>query len=216
MWDQYLRRWLDLLFWWVPRQPSSERPGSSAASSERDRSAGTDRGEAAGGADTGASRPSPRGEAAPDTPASGRASADTAPQRPPESAPESAPARGGEPSGETPTRPTGSPSTAQPAGGQPAGGQPAREAPAAAPSPAASPGPSPGPAKAREADDLTELKGIGPAVQEKLNALGITSFADLAQADADRVTAELKGSQPISEARVKAWIEAAAERVKAG
>src|SRR5918994_427712 len=61
-------------------------------------------------------------------------------------------------------------------------------------------------------DDLTVIKGIGPAIQNKLRALGITTFADLAAADPDQLMAQLKGSQPLSRGRVQAWTEAARER----
>jgi large subunit ribosomal protein L21 len=64
----------------------------------------------------------------------------------------------------------------------------------------------------RVADDLTVIKGIGPAVQKKLRGLDIITFSDLAKADADALTEKLKGSQPISVARVRAWTEAARER----
>lgn len=36
-------------------------------------------------------------------------------------------------------------------------------------------------AKAAEADDLTALKGVGPKMAAELNAMGLTSFAQLAQ-----------------------------------
>jgi predicted flap endonuclease-1-like 5' DNA nuclease len=64
-------------------------------------------------------------------------------------------------------------------------------------------------------DDLTVIRGIGPAIQEKLRALGITTFSDLARADPKLLTERLKGSQPISEARVRGWIEAARQRARA-
>jgi predicted flap endonuclease-1-like 5' DNA nuclease len=64
-------------------------------------------------------------------------------------------------------------------------------------------------------DDLTVIKGIGPAIQEKLRALGIATFSDLARADPKPLTERLKGAQPISEARVRGWIEAARQRAKA-
>jgi predicted flap endonuclease-1-like 5' DNA nuclease len=63
-------------------------------------------------------------------------------------------------------------------------------------------------------DDLTEIKGIGPAVQNKLRALGITTFADLAAADPDQLMARLKGSQPLSLGRVRHWTEAARQRAR--
>jgi predicted flap endonuclease-1-like 5' DNA nuclease len=64
-------------------------------------------------------------------------------------------------------------------------------------------------------DDLTVIKGIGPATQEKLRALGIATFSDLARADPKALTERLKGSQPISEARVRGWTKAARQRAKA-
>jgi large subunit ribosomal protein L21 len=68
------------------------------------------------------------------------------------------------------------------------------------------------PAPERVADDLTVIKGIGPAVQKKLTELSIVTFSDLAEADPEALTEEFKGSQPISIARVRAWTEAARER----
>jgi predicted flap endonuclease-1-like 5' DNA nuclease len=64
-------------------------------------------------------------------------------------------------------------------------------------------------------DDLTVIKGIGPAVQGKLRSLGITTFRDLATANPDDLAEQLKGSQPVSKARVHGWIKAARERTEA-
>jgi predicted flap endonuclease-1-like 5' DNA nuclease len=61
-------------------------------------------------------------------------------------------------------------------------------------------------------DDLTVIKGIGPALQNRLRALGITTFADLAAANPDKLMAQLKGAQPLSRARVQHWTEAARAR----
>jgi predicted flap endonuclease-1-like 5' DNA nuclease len=72
-----------------------------------------------------------------------------------------------------------------------------------------------GTAKGQTPDDLTVIKGIGPAVQEKLRALGIKSFRDLASADPDKLTEQLKGRQPISKAKVRAWTTAARGQVAA-
>lgn len=69
--------------------------------------------------------------------------------------------------------------------------------------------------KTRTLDDLTVLKGIGPVVQEKLRSLGITTFRELATADPERLTEQLKGKQPISKATVRAWTEAAREQAGA-
>ena len=63
-------------------------------------------------------------------------------------------------------------------------------------------------------DDLTVIKGIGPAVQNKLRALGITTFAELAKADPDALLERLKGSQPLTRARVRDWTEGARQRVR--
>lgn len=52
-------------------------------------------------------------------------------------------------------------------------------APEAAPEPAAEAAPEPAPA-APAHDDLKLLKGIGPALEKKLNAVGITSFRQIA------------------------------------
>jgi large subunit ribosomal protein L21 len=72
--------------------------------------------------------------------------------------------------------------------------------------------PLPKPSPMRAADDLTVIKGIGPAVQRKLTELNIVTFGDLAEAEPEALTEEFKGSQPISIARVRAWTEAARER----
>jgi predicted flap endonuclease-1-like 5' DNA nuclease len=64
-------------------------------------------------------------------------------------------------------------------------------------------------------DDLTVIKGIGPAVQEKLRSLGITTFRDLATANPGDLAEHLKGSQPVSKARVHSWIKAARDRTEA-
>ncbi|MEX0872245.1 MAG: helix-hairpin-helix domain-containing protein, partial [Aquisalimonadaceae bacterium] len=62
----------------------------------------------------------------------------------------------------------------------------------------------------READDLTAIKGIGPAMQDKMRKLGISTFADLAETDPGELTASLKSDGGvISRARVEAWITAA-------
>ena len=63
-------------------------------------------------------------------------------------------------------------------------------------------------------DDLTEIKGIGPAMQNRLRALGITTFADLAAADPNQLMAQLKGAQPLSLGRVRQWTEAARQRAR--
>jgi hypothetical protein len=60
-------------------------------------------------------------------------------------------------------------------------------------------------------DDLTTIKGIGPATAKKLKAVGIDSIAALALAAVDNIAA-VAGAQ--DEAAV--WIEEAAKRVAEG
>jgi predicted flap endonuclease-1-like 5' DNA nuclease len=63
--------------------------------------------------------------------------------------------------------------------------------PAPAPAPASEPAPVPA---ASTADDLTRMKGVGPRLGEKLNSVGITSFAQLAALtpeEADALDAKL-------------------------
>ena len=60
------------------------------------------------------------------------------------------------------------------------------------------------------ADDLTQLKGIGPAMAARLQDMGITTFDSLAAADSKTVTRSLRDkSVVISEKKVEAWIAAA-------
>jgi predicted flap endonuclease-1-like 5' DNA nuclease len=125
MWDQTFKRWLDLVFWWLPKPDAAERPSA----------------------------------------------------QPPEPAAESAP-------------------------------KPAAES---VPKPAAASAPKPAPASDRP-DDLTVIKGIGPVVQQKLHALGIRTFDDLAAANPETLAEQLKGRQPISQALVRGWTEAADQR----
>jgi predicted flap endonuclease-1-like 5' DNA nuclease len=102
-----------------------------------------------------------------------------------------------------------------------AGGRPAANGGAPrAPEPSVRPPAKPAVAQADKAvtppipDDLTVIKGIGPAVQNKLRALGITTFADLAAANPDKLMEQLKGSQPLSRGRVHHWTQAARERAR--
>jgi len=80
-----------------------------------------------------------------------------------------------------------------------------REAPA-------QPKAKPSPSNASSGTDLTGIKGIGPAMQKRLEKLGVTSPAQLAAADADRLTEQLKaGGAVISRNRVAEWIHAAGQ-----
>lgn len=152
MLDNMMKRWLDLLFWWLPKNERSQSERSERA--HQAPSAGTS-------------------EAAPQRAETEEAQPSRAQARPP-------------PAEERPAPPE-HPPAAPP------------ERPAAATTP-----PRP--------DDLTVIKGIGPAVQEKLRGLGIATFDDLAAADPDRLLDQLKGSQPVSRARVQGWTEEARAR----
>ncbi len=145
MWEETLKRWIDLVFWWLPKP---EQPGADAA--ER-----ADRSPAQAAAEPVASE-------------------QVAPK----------------------------PAAAKPAAGEPAAARPVADTAAVE---AAAPATS-------GADDLTVIKGIGPMVQQKLQALGIRTFGDLAAADPQALTGQLKGRQPISEALVRGWTEAADQR----
>jgi large subunit ribosomal protein L21 len=59
-------------------------------------------------------------------------------------------------------------------------------APVAAPKPAAKAKAAPAPAAAAGSDDLKQLSGVGPALEKKLHAAGVTTFAQIAAwTDAD-------------------------------
>jgi len=83
-------------------------------------------------------------------------------------------------------------------------------APTGEPQPAAEPAPPaaapPTPTRAA-ADDLTSVKGIGPVYRIRLNEAGITTFSDLADADATTVAGEID----VPEGRVADWIGQAAQ-----
>lgn len=59
--------------------------------------------------------------------------------------------------------------------------------------------------------DLSEIKGIGPAIKTKLAQLGITTFADLAGADAGQLSKSLN-QRTITQERVRSWIAEAKKR----
>jgi predicted flap endonuclease-1-like 5' DNA nuclease len=79
-------------------------------------------------------------------------------------------------------------------------------APAAAPAPAAPAAP------AAQADDLIVIDGIGPVMAKRLNAAGITTFAQLAAMTPDAVQAAIGETRaPIN---IAAWIAEAAQRAQ--
>lgn len=55
-------------------------------------------------------------------------------------------------------------------------------------------------------DDLTEVKGIGPVYAERLTDAGVTTFAELAEADATAIA----GAAGVSESVAASWMEQAA------
>jgi len=168
MWNDLIRRWLDLAFWWLPGQSGSgrERP---------------------------AARSEPPQQASPQKP--------EAQQHPG--------ASGGAESGQAPASGSPGPAAAPRAGPEPAaqgGASAAPEPPAAA-----------GERERGGPDDLTRIKGIGAAMQQRLNAHGIRSYADLAAADPEWLLQRLKEDKAvISRARVDEWIAAANERSARG
>ncbi len=64
-------------------------------------------------------------------------------------------------------------------------------------------------------DDLTQLNGVGPAFAKKLNAAGVTSFAQVAawtDADLDALDAEIAGVK--AKAETGEWVKQAKELAK--
>lgn len=72
----------------------------------------------------------------------------------------------------------------------PAPPKPTPAAPPPSPAPAREPDPTPTQA-AEPDDDLTRIAGIGPTYARALNAMGITTFAQLAEADAETLAAQI-------------------------
>ena len=207
MWDVMLRRWLDLLFWWAPkkdrtpgrseqeaRKRGPETVSKAAQPSARPVSGRPDQ-RPARAADRAAAKPAAR-------PASGPAAVEAAAVRQEWlGADRSRRSR----RGQADQRASG-------VGGRSGGPRAAEPGASAAPEPRTAQ-----PEKAVTApvpDDLTVIKGIGPALQNRLRALGITTFADLAAANPDKLMAQLKGAQPLSRARVQHWTEAARARAR--
>ena len=60
---------------------------------------------------------------------------------------------------------------------------------------------------ASKADPLREIKGIGPAFEQALNANGIRTFAELAKQNPATLAAKL--GSPATAERVRQWVEQA-------
>ncbi len=73
----------------------------------------------------------------------------------------------------------------------------------------------PTPPTKQVSDSLTAVDGIGPAFERALNAIGIYTFAQLAEQDADILAEKLSGVR-VTAARIKKdqWIEQAAAYVQ--
>ncbi|MCL4247268.1 MAG: hypothetical protein KJ065_03860 [Anaerolineae bacterium] len=75
------------------------------------------------------------------------------------------------------------------------------------------PAPFQAPPSMGEPDDLTTIKGIGPAFVERLNAMGIATFAALAAQDPETLSLRLGGRPAAERIRRERWIEQAQEKV---
>lgn len=104
--------------------------------------------------------------------------------------------------------------------GEPAQQQPSTDAAGGKPADASAPSATDAPAVAAAApssapqggsDDLTAIKGIGPAIARKLEAAGVRSFADLAAADPNDLARKI-ASRPVTAERVRTWVSEARTR----
>ena len=90
-------------------------------------------------------------------------------------------------------------------------GSVASAAPVAAAKPAAKAKAAPAPAAAASSDDLKQLSGVGPALEKKLHAAGVTTFAQIAtwtDADVAAIDEQLSFKGRIER---EGWIAQAAE-----
>ena len=72
---------------------------------------------------------------------------------------------------------------------------------------AAAKGETPGESAEEPVDDLTAIRGIGIAMQDRLNRAGITTYAQMAEATPERVLEALGNSS--RGAKIEAWISQA-------
>ena len=161
MWNDLMRRWMELAFWWVPGQKDSN--GNSRDSAPEPT----------------ASQPNP-----PEQPGS---SPQPKPEPEPEPKPEPEPVPEPDPAPTSHPEPKPMPEESQ--------SNPSAEATTAA---------------AGAGVDLTDIKGVGPAMAKRLEKLGISSVLELADADATSLTEQLKADGAVvSEAKVAGWIDSA-------
>ena len=84
---------------------------------------------------------------------------------------------------------------------------------AQAPKPAPTPTPKAPSSSGDAVDDLTTIKGVGPAMAARLQDMGIRTFEDLAAADIKTITRKLREqSVVISEKKVEGWVQAARQQ----
>jgi predicted flap endonuclease-1-like 5' DNA nuclease len=69
------------------------------------------------------------------------------------------------------------------------------------------------PAGQQPADPLIEINGIGSAFEQALAAIGISTFAQLAQQDADALAARMPVRVTAERIRRERWIEQAQARL---
>ncbi|QIT54662.1 DUF4332 domain-containing protein [Aquisalimonas sp. 2447] len=162
------KRWMDMLFWWLPRDGDQSR-GQQPPSGQQQSGTATAR-------------------------------KDEATSKPASPAKSSAP------------EPTTSPAAASTTPDNEAANKPGKES-TKAPEAATAPSPK-APSSAGDAvDDLTTIKGVGPAMAARLQDMGIRTFEDLAAADIKSVTRTLREqSVVISEKKVEGWVQAARQQ----
>jgi predicted flap endonuclease-1-like 5' DNA nuclease len=59
--------------------------------------------------------------------------------------------------------------------------------------------------------ELQNIKGIGPGIVQKLDALGVRTYADLAAADPDTLAKQLD-TRPVTPQKVRGWVAEAKRR----
>ena len=65
------------------------------------------------------------------------------------------------------------------------------------------------------ADPLQTITGVGPVMEAALQALGITTFAQLARQNADTLAEQLSGRTSAERIRRERWIEQAKDYARA-
>ncbi len=162
------KRWMDMLFWWLPRDGEKSKGQQPPHEKQQDGTAASRKSDAP-------SQPSPAAKpAAPEQPTSSAASSTTA---------------------DTESVTKSSKQSAQ------------------APETTTTPPPKAPSNDGDAVDDLTTIKGVGPAMAARLQDMGIRTFEDLAAADVKTITRKLREqSVVISEKKVEGWVQAARQQ----